>query len=207
MNKCTLLLIAFFSTALFANDEECSEPVHKCKALGLYEEALEKNEQGKWQSAAKIAKKALMEVANDGKLHYSKKCLSMENEGYMTSVSFANCDASSNYYPNQLAISIKKAHPPKPFVFITFKTNQNAWQVENFNSIRVLLANNVSIKNLGGSEMESVKLLLTDSNDSEMKENISFLEPDKIWSKSLGEQHFTLPFSVKLKEKYRYGIN
>lgn len=213
MNTRLILLITIlaawsYSPVVAAKDkdkEECAEPAQICKALAWYVEAKNKHLQGDWRGAAMLAERAVLAEKVDGDLNYKVECISLEDEGYVSTLVIDLCDRFASYYPNGLLAQIKQAHPPQPYVFVTFKHQQNGWRVTD-QQAAAAVANQLVVGNGGGSAMEAIKLLVTDSSGNRIEYDRARINATEHWTQQLNRPELTRNLTINLVEKDGFGV-
>jgi len=205
MAKYLVMVFAVFSTTLFAN-EECSSPENTCEALNIYQEAVEHQKDGEWQQAKSKAKQAIALLPLDKKTSYNKLCLIDNSTAYISDVSVSECPATANYFPNRLVLNIKRAHPPKAAVMISYTTKADSWGLRSFSLPRKYSAKSIKILNSGRTDLDDVKLTIYDRNNREISQSYN-----QIHAKTHKDLRLTTPIiepvTVILTEKHGFGIN
>lgn len=201
--------------------EPCHEPQAHCQALELYQQATKMWQQSKrqrgngknsWHNAAQSAQQAIDLVATDKRLPFTVLCLSLQNDAYISEVIFVPCKRSAPYKANALLTEIKQQHPPKPYVFVSFKSPtdiaENAlsgWQV-NQQAAETLAVSSFTIGNSGQTPLSKISLSIKDGQNPFITSQTTMLKPQQKWTQQIDNQNLSRQFTLQLREKDQFNI-
>jgi len=205
MAKYLIMVFAIFSTTLFAS-EECSSPENTCETLSIYQEAIQHQKDGEWQQAKSKAEQAIALLPLDDEVSYTKLCLIDNSTAYLSDISVSECPAKAKYYPNQLVLNIKRAHPPKPAVIISYTTKADSWGMRSFSLPRKVSAKSIQILNAGSTDLDSVNLTIYGRNGREISQSYDHINANTDKKIRLTTAIIE-PITVILTEKHGFGIN
>ena len=215
--KIILIISCLLIFSVHSAGEPCHEPQVHCQALEFYQQANKlwrqnNGPQHNWKNAAKSAQQAIDLVATDKRLPFTVLCLSLQNDAYISEVVFVPCKRSAPYNANALLTEIKQQYPPKPYVFVSFKSHisptentLNGWQV-NQHVNENLAISGFAVGNSGQTPLSKISLSIKDEQNNRIDKQTTKIAPKKQWQQQINNQAFSRHFDILLLEKDQFNI-